>query len=408
MDRRASSALQVYVDGVLKGSFANTGIITYTLGTDFFIGKHGKGSTVYDFKGAIDDVRMYNKTLSDQEVRDLGFLAHYNLDEGSGTIAYDQSGNGNEGTINGATWTGCELSLDGDDYITKTNPSSALKPLSHVAISAQIKANTTDTNGGEVVSMGDSYGLRIKTDGTILFFYYDGTTWRGVSTTGVSVLDGKWHHIVGQKTGSALQVYVDGVLKGSLNNTGTIAYTLGTGFFIGKHGMGDTLYDFKGTIDDVRVYGRTLSVQEVQELYNTFASSGIMALVSRNHGDNNINFIPKVAVTPMRPAITLRSFKAGADDGRVTLTWETSGETDNAGFNLYRSRRRDGRYTQVNDALVDAKGDAASGGSYSFEDQPGHGNFYYYKLESVDYDGVSIVHKPVKVRVRDGDNLLRQ
>ena len=58
--------------------------------------------------------------------------------------------------------------------------------------------------------------------------------------------------------------------------------------------------------------------------------------------------------------------------------------------------------------LIDAKGDAASGGSYSFEDQPGHGNFYYYKLESVDYDGVSTVHKPVKVKVRSEDNPKRR
>ena len=92
----------------------------------------------------------------------------------------------------------------------------------------------------------------------------------------------------------------------------------------------------------------------------------------------------------------------------MILTWETSGETDNAGFNLYRSRRRNGTYTQVNNALIDARGDAVSGGSYSFEDQPGNGNFYYYKLESVDYDGVSTVRGSVKVKVRSEDNPKRR
>jgi hypothetical protein len=92
----------------------------------------------------------------------------------------------------------------------------------------------------------------------------------------------------------------------------------------------------------------------------------------------------------------------------VVLTWETSGEADNAGFNLYRSRRRSGTYTKVNNTLIDAKGDVASGGSYSFEDQPGNGNFYYYKLESVDYDGVVTVHGPEKARVKSGDNASRR
>ncbi|BBO17991.1 conserved hypothetical protein [Candidatus Brocadia pituitae] len=115
--------------------------------------------------------------------------------------------------------------------------------------------------------MGDSYAMRVRTNGNIQFFYYTGTVWRGIITTGVNVRDGVWHHIVGQKSSTALQIYVDGVSRASTPTTGTIAYTLGTGLSVGRHGNGETIYDFVGAIDDVRIYNRALSAQEVSNLY---------------------------------------------------------------------------------------------------------------------------------------------
>jgi hypothetical protein len=91
------------------------------------------------------------------------------------------------------------------------------------------------------------------------------------------------------------------------------------------------------------------------------------------------------------------SFNAEASaGGRVALTWETSAELDNAGFNLYRALLKDGPYTQINEALIAAQGDPVSGASYSFLDRPDYGTFYY-KLEDVNLYGVSTLHGPVKV-----------
>jgi len=95
-------------------------------------------------------------------------------------------------------------------------------------------------------------------------------------------------------------------------------------------------------------------------------------------------------------AITLASFTAQAGVGSVTLAWETATEVDNAGFNLYRAMVEGGPYTQINDGLIAAEGDPVSGASYSFADRPDYGTFYY-KLEDVDYNGVSTLHGPVRV-----------
>jgi len=99
--------------------------------------------------------------------------------------------------------------------------------------------------------------------------------------------------------------------------------------------------------------------------------------------------------------IELVSFTAEAEeDVAVTLTWETATEVDNAGFNIYRSRLRDGEYKKINDTLIPAKGDATTGASYRYEDAPPARGTFYYKLEDVDTSGISTMHGPEKVRVK--------
>ncbi|MHC4240308.1 MAG: LamG-like jellyroll fold domain-containing protein, partial [Planctomycetota bacterium] len=78
------------------------------------------------FKGKIDDVKIYGRALSAEQIEQLyqsqaaiyqepsassGLIAHWKFDEGSGSIAYDSVGK-NHGTIHGATWTtGTELMI---------------------------------------------------------------------------------------------------------------------------------------------------------------------------------------------------------------------------------------------------------------------------------------------------------
>ena len=93
-------------------------------------------------------------------------------------------------------------------------------------------------------------------------------------------------------------------------------------------------------------------------------------------------------------AITLASFTAEAGSGSVVLAWETVTEIDNAGFNLYRATRANGPWTKINGRLIAAQ----AGASYSYVDRPGYGSFLY-KLEDVDYHGVSTTHGPISVRL---------
>ncbi len=115
---------------------------------------------------------------------------------------------------------------------------------------------------------------------------------------------------------------------------------------------------------------------------------------------DNVDYDPwAISTPPCEPtAISLASFTAEANDGRVMLIWETGTEIDNAGFNLYRAASPDGPWRKINSMLIAAEGDAISGASYTFADTPGRGTFYY-QLEDVDYFGVSTLHAPVKAEM---------
>jgi parallel beta-helix repeat protein len=98
-------------------------------------------------------------------------------------------------------------------------------------------------------------------------------------------------------------------------------------------------------------------------------------------------------------AVTLASFTARAGVGAVKLEWETGTEVDNAGFNLYRATAPGGPFTKVNAALIAAEGDPVAGASYSFLDQRLLPATYYYKLEDIDFNGMTTLHGPVSATV---------
>lgn len=135
-------------------------------------------------------------------------------------------------------------------------------------------------------------------------------------------------------------------------------------------------------------------------------AEGTPSEANLNQGQATINLDPGETVTcsftnkkDEGTAITLASLTAKAGVGAVKLEWETGTEVDNAGFNLYRATAPGGPFTKVNAALIAAEGDPVAGASYSFLDQRLLPATYYYKLEDVDFNGVTTLHGPVSATV---------
>jgi hypothetical protein len=73
-----------------------------------------------------------------------------------------------------------------------------------------------------------------------------------------------WHHIVVTYDGTAIKFYTDGVLRSTFSKTGSISPTEAK-YLLGRDLLGR---NWRGYIDELRFYSRTLGATEVQKLYN--------------------------------------------------------------------------------------------------------------------------------------------
>ena len=145
-----------------------------------------------------------------------------------------------------------------------------------MTIAAWAKLTTPESNGSELLSLGDSFTIRMDAGGTIQSLFYNGSGWSTVSYN-QTYAGGGWHHFVAvfDDEHDYHRLYIDGVQRANGTTMASIVYTLGTSTVIGRHGNGQTSYDFTGQIDDVRVYNRPLCATDVQSLYNGSAPVGV-------------------------------------------------------------------------------------------------------------------------------------
>ncbi|WP_230868153.1 LamG domain-containing protein [Iocasia frigidifontis] len=113
-----------YVDGELlhTWSHANDALGQYNL----ILGKRSDNNTQFSEMG-VDEIRIWNRSLSQQEIQnnmniqltgnEPGLVAYYRCDEGTGNTLIDATGNGNDGTIYGASYVPGEAELELSDNV---------------------------------------------------------------------------------------------------------------------------------------------------------------------------------------------------------------------------------------------------------------------------------------------------
>ena len=86
--------------------------------------------------------------------------------------------------------------------------------------------------------------------------------------------------------------------------------------------------------------------------------------------------------------VNLSFFRPALENGEVVIRWTTESELDNAGFNIYRSRTRNGEYMQVNANLIQGTGTTGERQTYKWIDTTAkQGVIYYYQIEDVSFAG---------------------
>lgn len=196
----------------------------------------------------------------------------------------DASGNGNDGTPNGGVTFGSEHiggtmsgSFNGVDGYIGVPSSPSLTPAAAISVEAWVRPDDV-TTWHQVVSKRfsdqsdpyDSFTLATSGAGTgnsWSFTVGSGTAGSGAAAVDPDVLTpNAWTHLLGTYDGTNVKLYVNGILKASTVKTGNIGYS-DLPLRIGSSNATSGRY-FKGLIDEVAVYSRSLRAEDALEHYN--------------------------------------------------------------------------------------------------------------------------------------------
>ena len=203
-----------------------------------------------------------------------GLVAAYGFAEGAGPTVADSSGNGNTGTISGATWTtqgkfGSALVFGGTTAgVTVPGGAASLRLTTGMTLEAWVYPTAAATNWSTVVMKeqpGDLVytlyaGSPANQPNVYLNTATDASSERGIAGPSALPLN-TWSHLAGTYDGATLRLYLNGVLVASQAVTGAMVSSTGA-LRIGGNGVWGEY--FTGRIDEVRIYNRALSAAEIQ------------------------------------------------------------------------------------------------------------------------------------------------
>ena len=294
-----SNGLYIYLDGKLDGSTTSSTASINSLANAlaFRIGAESDAGVPFD--GKIDNITLYGRALSTNEVStlyqtavpiqpvDTGLVGHWTFDGNdvdwgnASTEIKDISGNGNHGNAVGLTTVsavrgklGQGLQFNGTgDYVSIGDPAT-LQLTNMGTVAVWVKPNNVDSGWHQIINhmnfITNRSGYALYYDRTLDGNKYNldianGSTLNRVTST-TSAQNNTWQHVVGTWDGSNLRIYVNGLQEG-LPVSQTVNATSGYDFLMGTfHNFND--YFFGGTMDDVRIYSRALSASEILNLYN--------------------------------------------------------------------------------------------------------------------------------------------
>ena len=199
--------------------------------------------------------------------------------------ANDESGNNNNGIVNGATLVDDRFGnpnsaylFDGtDDYIELTDLNATTDDTNdEFTISAWIKTTNT-TNFRGIVNFSQNCGSYVCVDGGFSIQSNGGNA--GNCPPNTQINDGNWHHVVVTYIeGQGYIGFKDGVQVFNVTNSNTEGDQTRNAY-IGTRNNNDF---FDGSIDDIYIYDRSLSASEVQALYNLSGFPHQVTYISSN------------------------------------------------------------------------------------------------------------------------------
>ncbi len=276
----------IYINGELKQTANNYIGPTYVSGKSFIIGAliYPDGVTVYEdaggsgsFKGSMDDIRVYDYTLTNAEVFNLhqseyeGVVAYYPFNGN----ANDESIYANHGTVQNAVLTTDRFGSTNKAY-SFTNPNHITVPYNeHVFRDSftltywyKVEGYYGDRAALSCVAAPNG-GFQQSFSGTN-FIYIQGYNFSDpnqlfYSSYTIPSLPNTWQYVTLtykkiNSTSSETKLYINGELKKYDIHNMAIAFTPGATFYIGQNHDG---LNFQGDLDDIKVFNYILTSGEI-------------------------------------------------------------------------------------------------------------------------------------------------
>jgi hypothetical protein len=298
-------SLKIYVNGALDGTVPLSGNLSVLAGDPTYMGRLPSGGRLLE--GKLDDIRIYTRSLSASEVAaihaglppaptstptatrtstptftrtatptsttlvpDQGLVAHWAFDEGSGTQAMDSTGNGvNASLFGGVKWTagkfGGAAAFDGvNDYAQTAAADFGLS--SETTLSLWVHPDPSSTEQ-MLFGRGDFvYPVHLYLQGDVIRSSIRTSNGSNHLTGSATLTAGQWNHVAVTYQPGQRRIYVNGSLDVENAPTGDLILSGGTNSFMGRLPSGASGY-LDGRLDDVRIYDRALSAEEVANLF---------------------------------------------------------------------------------------------------------------------------------------------
>ena len=211
---------------------------------------------------------LLTSTTSAIDLSDPDLIAYWSFNEGSGTVAVDRSENSYDGTLNGgATWTdgiyGGALQFNGSDAYVSTGQ-SILNGLGGFTLAGWVSASNVDVYSS-LFGQNDliEFGFASENGGQLgVWMFGNGWLWIGAD---YDFPYPSWHHLVLAGDASRVVIYIDGQEAAS-DEGGMVSGSSGFTFDIGAFVFSESAQPFLGEIDDVFVFSRALTQEEIKVL----------------------------------------------------------------------------------------------------------------------------------------------
>jgi hypothetical protein len=224
-------------------------------------------------------------------------VLYYSFDEGNGDKTKDLSGNGNDGTLKGGVgWVNGKfakaLQFNGKDSYVDCGKSDSLKIKKEVTLALWVNLAVPPSSLGSdsrVVVRENagappfvSYGLTVNANGQSGFGLEISAAHADTYSKSKTIPEkGIWYHVAGIYDGSKCDIYINGKLENSLPETGDLVVNPNINTMIGADVNRNTEY-FNGIIDEVVIYSRALSSEEIQTLSNK-AFSDVLSIERKSN-----------------------------------------------------------------------------------------------------------------------------